>query len=137
MSTRYLSNLALALAAGFLVVATQAFALSTVSALTFALSIAFVVIAVYMVVDGGTIVQRLIGGVAGVIGAWTIVASLVFGPATVMWLGFASALALVGLGIVGLTIHELTTERVVHSLQVERAPEREHPAVSPREPIAA
>jgi hypothetical protein len=47
-----------------------------------------------------------------------------FFPTTVVWLGFASACAFVLLGVAGLTAHELTTERVVHSLAVEREPRR-------------
>lgn len=131
--TRYLSNLALTLAAAFLVVAEFAFSLSTAAWLTFALAIGFVAISGFMLVSGRGIAQRAIGGITLVIGAWTIVASLVFAPATVMWLGFASAVALVALGVTGLTAHELTTERVVHSLQVQREPV----AVHEREPIAA
>lgn len=98
MSTRYLSNLALILAAAFLVVATQAFALPTVMWLTFALAIAFTLIGLSMVVVGPTIEQRMIGALSSLIGAWTLVASLVFGLVTVQWLGFAAALAVVELG---------------------------------------
>lgn len=37
-----------------------------------------------------------------------------------LWLGFAAAAALVAIAVFGLTAHELTTERVVHSLEVDR-----------------
>jgi hypothetical protein len=131
--TRYLSNLALTLAAAFLVVAEFAFMVGTAAWLTFALGIVFVGISTFMVVTGPGIIQRAIGGISLVLGGWTIVASLVFAPSTVMWLGFASAVALVALGVIGLTVHELTTERVVHSLLVEREPV----ARREREPIAA
>ncbi len=131
MNTRYLSNLGLALGAGFLVVATQAFSAPVAAALTFAIAIGATVLSVGTTAIRTTIAQRVISGVAAVIGAWTIVASLVFFPTTVVWLGFASALAFVGLAVLGLTVHELTTERVVHSLEVEREPLRG------RDPIAA
>jgi hypothetical protein len=49
-----------------------------------------------------------------------IVASLVIAPAALLWLGFGLAYVLAG--VVGLTIHELTTGRVVHSLEIERQP---------------
>jgi hypothetical protein len=137
MSTRYLSNLALTVAAGFLVVATQAFTLGTVTSLTFALSIGFLVISLFMLISDRTLVQRAIGGVGAVIGAWTIVASLVFTQTTVQTLGFAAALAMAGLGLIGLTVHELTTERVVHSLEVEREPAADRRPIDRREPIAA
>jgi hypothetical protein len=44
----------------------------------------------------------------------------VFFPATVVWLGFGAGAAMVGLAVVGLTAHELRSERVVHSIQVDR-----------------
>jgi hypothetical protein len=122
MSIRYLSNLALALVAGFLVVATQAFSPPVAAALVFAIAIGATVLSGATAVTPTTIVQRVISGIAAVVGIWTIVASLVFFPTTVVWLGLASALALVALAVIGLTAHELTSERVVHSLQVEREP---------------
>ena len=54
----------------------------------------------------------------GILGAWTIVASLVFAGSVVTWLGFASAVVFVGLALIGLTFHELYTERVVRSFEV-------------------
>jgi hypothetical protein len=131
MSTRYLNNLALTIAAGFLVVATQAFIPATVAWLTFAMAITFTVIGFELLVVRTTIAQRVISGLAAVIGIWTIVASLVYPATTVVWLGFAAGAAVVALGVAGLTAHELSTERVVHSFEVER-----QPAVD-REPVAA
>lgn len=128
---RYFSNLVLALIAGFLVVATQAFALPAVQWLVFAIAVGATGLSLGTLVIDRNITQRVVSLIAGVVGGWTIIASLVFGPSTVMWLGFAAALALVGLALGGLTVHELTTERVVHSLEVEREPSMR------REPIAA
>ena len=136
MSIRYLSNLALALAAGFLVVATQAFPLSTIKWLTFAIAIGVIVVSLATGATRLPLAQSAISALAVGIGAWTIVASLVFSLHTVMWLGFASAVALVALAVVGLTIHELSTERVVHSIQVERE-SVEHESGGQREPLAA
>ena len=53
-----------------------------------------------------------------------IIFVLLFGFIT--WLGFASGVALVALAFTGLTIHELSTERVVHSFEV-------HPSARERE----
>jgi hypothetical protein len=121
MSTRYLSNLLLLVAAGFLVVVTQAFAPVAVAWITFGVAIGFTAIGVGMLAHRAAL-QRVVAGLVSVIGTWTIIASLVFAPTTVLWLGFASALAVVGLSLIGLTAHELTTERVVHSLEVRREP---------------
>ena len=131
MSIRYLSNLVLALIAGFLVVATQAFDLFAVKWLVFAIATGATVLSLGTLVMDRNIIQRVVSLAAGVVGGWTIVASLVFGLSTVMWLGFAGALALIGLAIVGLTAHEFTTERVVHSLEVESEPSMR------RDPVAA
>jgi hypothetical protein len=131
MSIRYLSNLTLALVAGFLVVATQAFALPAVKWLTFAIAIGATVIGLGTGITRLSLAQSAVSALTVGIGVWTIVASLVFSLHTVMWLGFASALGLVGLAVVGLTIHELSTERVVHSIQVE------HESPGLRERLAA
>jgi hypothetical protein len=61
--------------------------------------------------------QRALDGLDGLLGTWTIVASMVFAGAAVTWLGFASGIALVAAGVLGLTLHELRTEHVVHSLE--------------------
>jgi hypothetical protein len=119
MSTRFLSSLALALAAGFLVVATLAFSPGTVAWISFGIAVAITMVGLAMLPSRNSI-QRVVAGLVTLLGAWTIVASLVFAPATVVWLAFASALAVVGLSVLGLTAHELSTERVVHSLEIER-----------------
>ncbi len=133
MRIRFLYNIVLSLAAGFLVVVTQAFTPIAVAWLTFAIAIGVTAAALGMVALRTGIVQRVLSAVTVPIGAWTIVASLVFAPTTVVWLGFASALAFVAIAIAGLTAHELTTERVVHSFEVEHATV----PTAAREPIAA
>jgi hypothetical protein len=125
MSTRYFSNLILAVIGGFLVVATMAFAPVTAAWLTFAIAVGATVVSLYMAGFEKSLSQRILGGVLGILSVWTIVASLVFAPTTVVWLGFASAIAFVALAVIGLTIHELSTERVVHSLEVQSLQERE------------
>jgi hypothetical protein len=125
MSARYMSNLTLLLAAGFLVVATQAFAPGAIAWITFGVAIGFTCVGAAMLAHRRP-AQRVVGCLIAVIGAWTIVASLVFVPTTVLWLGFASALGVVALATAGLTAHELGTERVVHAIEVQE-----------REPVAA
>lgn len=126
MSTRYLTNIAIALGAGFLVVASQAFAPATMTWLMLGIgagSLAILVPATAIRRRG--VVQRGLDVVIGIVAIWTIVSGLVFAGATVTWLGFASGVALVALAVIGLTAHELSTERVVHSLKVHAAGEPE------------
>jgi hypothetical protein len=116
---RFASLLSLALLAAFLVVATQAFALAAVAWITFGLSVATLVLA--LAIAGAFrrhLPSLIVGGLAAAVSGWTIVASLVFGTATAMWLGLAAALAIGLLAVAGLISHELSTERVVHSLAV-------------------
>lgn len=119
---RYALNLALTLTAGILVVATMAFTAVAAAWISFGMAIGFAVISMLMLAIRPTLAQRLVGYPAAALSGWLIIASLVFAPATVVWLGFGAAVALVVLGVSGLTAHELTTERVVHSLEVTRAP---------------
>jgi len=128
MTTRYLTNVVLALIGGALLVTSQAFAPTTFAWIMLGGGIAAVAMAVPgmgITSRGGA--QRGLDAIVAAVGAWTIVASLVFAGAAITWLGFASGGAFVALALAGLTMHELKTERVVHSLDA--------PAESPR-PVA-
>jgi hypothetical protein len=118
MSTRYLSNISLAAAGAFLAVAAFAFGVSTFEWLSFAGGIAAIAISSAIVLKGRGNAQRAIDATAAAVGAWTIVESLLFSGTTITWLGFGAGAALAGLALVGLTLHELHTERVVHSIEV-------------------
>jgi hypothetical protein len=101
--------LALAVAAGFLVVASVGFAASTVTSLAFAISVVTLAISAGIAYGerhhkAAATTAVLAAGVS----AWTLVASLVFSSSTVQTLAFAGSLAVVGLSRVGLTEHELS-----------------------------
>ncbi len=125
MNSRYVTNLGLALMGGFLVVVSQAWSVSVFMWVMLGIGAAAVALAGSIALPGRGRSQRILDGIIGVLGAWTIVASLVFGGTVVTWLGFASGVALVALAVIGLSIHELYTERVVHSFEV-RTPAAEH-----------
>ena len=61
--------------------------------------------------DGVT--QRGLDGLIALPGAWTVVEALIFSGTELKWWSFASACALAGLSVIGLAVHEMTTERVV------------------------
>lgn len=54
----------------------------------------------------------------GLVAAWSAVAALVFTGATLGWLAFADAIGTAIVAAASLVRHELTTERVVHTLEV-------------------
>jgi hypothetical protein len=119
MSTRYLTNLILTLIGGFLVVVSQAFGTDLFSWVMLGVGIVTIVVAAPGVAVGSRgSMQRGLDYLFSLLGAWTIIASMVFGAVALTWLGFASGIGLVALGVGGLTMHELSTERVVHSLEV-------------------
>ncbi|MGH2849388.1 MAG: hypothetical protein ACRDLP_02090 [Solirubrobacteraceae bacterium] len=122
MRTRYATNAVFMILGAFLVVCSQAFAVSTFMWLMFASGIAALAIAGPAgALSSRGVAQRGLDGVTSVLGAWTIIAAIVFTGATVTWLGFASGAALFALALAGLTLHELKTERVVHSIEISSA----------------
>ena len=127
MRFRFLTNVIFLVLGGFLAIASMAFGVSVFTWLMFGAGIvALAVAAPAVTVLARGLPQRGLDGIMSLLGAWTIVASMVFGGAVITWLGFASGAALVALALAGLTIHELSTERVVHSFEVRTtAPERE------------
>ena len=119
MSTRYIYNIALGLAGAFLALAALAFTPPVVAALSFAIAAGVTVVSAATIPTKVGMIQRGLSGLTLVLGAWTVVASLVFFPTTVVWLGFGAGAAMAALALAGLTAHELSSERVVHSIQVE------------------
>ena len=119
MRTRYLTNVILTVLGAFVVVTSQAFAVGTFMWLMFAGAIvALAIAAPASALSARGPVQRGLDGLTSVLGVWTIVAAVVFSGAVVTWLGFAFGAALFALALIGLTLHELKTERVVHSFEV-------------------
>jgi hypothetical protein len=123
MRIDFISRLALLVIAGFLVVATQVWAMSTVEWLFIAGGIVMIALA------AGTLrqpagPQRTLDVVLAVLGVWSIVQAIVFTGSTLEWVSFATALGAALLAIVGLAVHEAKTERVVHELSVTTTRER-------------
>ncbi len=121
------------LAGGFLVVAVFAFTAVVAVWLGFAISIPLALFGLAMAYSAARAMRSgertgvaVLGILTWAIATWTIVATLVFPTAAARWLVFASACAHVALSMASLVIREVTTERVVHHLEVsEPAPGRE------------
>lgn len=126
MLIRYFSFLALAIAAAFLVVASQAFALPAIEGVSLGVNIGVLVVSVLVTVGyRHRLASSVIGSLTAIVAGWTIVASQVFSLGVVQALTFAGGVAVAALAIAGLIAHELSTERVVHSLEIssgERQP---------------
>jgi hypothetical protein len=138
MRIRYFSFVALAVAAAFLVVASQAFTVVDIANLALGVGIGMLVVSAATAARYRRHIPSLVvGALAAVVSAWMIVASQVFSLSTVQSLTFAEALGIAGLALIGLTAHELSTERVVHSLTplAARDPAEEHETPGRREPV--
>jgi hypothetical protein len=130
MNSRFLTNLGLAITGGFAIVASQVWSVPVFMWLMLATGVVALALSAAGALPARGRVQRSLDGAVALIGAWTIIASLVFSGIVVTWLGFASGVAFVALAVAGLTLHELSAERVVHSFEVRKAaPERNYAPV--------
>ena len=116
MSTRFITNAIVAVAAGFLVVAAQAFASSTTSWIAFGIAIGTLTVACLAQSDPSRgVAQRSLDGIVAIVSAWTIVASVVFNGATARWLSTGEAIALVALALAGLTYNEVREQKAARA----------------------
>ena len=127
MRTHFITRLALLIIAGFLVVASQVWTGDTLQWLFVAGGVAAVLLALADTVRPSA-TQRALDGLIALVGAWTIVEAFAFEGNNLEWWSFASAAALALLAAVGLGVHEMSTERVVHELSVSAGHERREPA---------
>ena len=119
---------------GFLVVVVFAWGATTATWLGFAISIPLALFGLAMAYSATRSAARgermgvaTLGALTFAIASWTIIASLVFAPSVARWLIFASACAHVALAMATLVIREVSTERVVHHLEVrDREPVGAH-----------
>jgi hypothetical protein len=117
MRLHFISRLALLLAAGFLVVASQVWTGGTLQWLFILGGVVMLAAAALDAEETGR-AQRALDGVIAVLGVWSIVQAIVFSGATLEWVSFGTGVALAVLATVGLVIHENSTERIVHELSV-------------------
>ena len=118
MRSRYFLNLTLACLAIFMIVASQAFALIDIDNLSLGVGIGMLLVSLALALrHRAQLASLLLGATSALISAWMIFASQVFSLGTTQNMTFACSLAVAGLAAIGLTVHELSTERVVHSLQ--------------------
>lgn len=120
LNIRYASYLLTALVAGFIVVVSQGFAPTTAGWIAFGAGIFFIATSTLRLLSPG-VVHRVLHLSIETLGILMVIETLIASGSTVTWLSFAGALAVVALALIGLTLHELSAERVVHSLEVSRA----------------
>ena len=126
LSPRFALNTFSVLAGGFLAVSAMTFTGSVVEWLGFGVSTAVALAGVAGLVLARRASAKAGHGVLAAVGLWSLIASLVFTGGALTWLVFAAGAAMVAVALGDLTAHELTTERVVHSLEVRPAEQPVH-----------
>lgn len=121
LSSRFVVDIVTVLAGAFLAVASLTFAPTAAAWTAFGVFVGLVLVGGAGLVLDRHLDGRILHGLLVVVAVWSLIAALVFSAGTVAWLAFAGAVAAVVLGVADLAAHEVTTERVVHQLDVTTA----------------
>ena len=122
LSTRFGVDVLGILAGGFLAVTAVAFTAPTAGWVGFGVFTGLTVLGGLGAVLATRRGARTGHGALGLVGLWSLIAALVFTGGTLTALLFADALAVALVALVDLAAHEMTTERVVHQLEVHNTP---------------
>lgn len=114
MTSRFISNLLVAVFATVQLVACFAFPPAVTGWLGFGTSCATVVtVLIAFAFRGRGPAQRGLDLVVLLIGVWTLIATRAYAGETVKWVSFSGGAAVWGLAMAGLVVHELGAERIV------------------------
>jgi hypothetical protein len=118
LSTRFGVDVLGVLAGGFLAVTAMAFSAPAAGWVGFGVFTGLTMLGGVGAILATRSGARIGHGLLGLVGLWSLIAALVFTGSALTWLVFADALAVALVSLVDLTVHEMTTERVVHQLEV-------------------
>ena len=118
ISSRFLLDGLFVVAAAFLTVASMAWSVGPAGWTAFGVSTGIALLAVASAAASKKTSQRVGHGLLGLVALWSLVAALAFSGTALTWLVFADAIAVGVLALADLAVHEATTERIVHSLEV-------------------
>jgi hypothetical protein len=118
LSSRFLFDSLFVVAGAFLTVASMAWAANTAGWTAFGVSVGVAALAALSIALTRKNSQRAGHSVVGVVAVWSVVASLIFSGSLLTWFVFADAVAVGVLALADLALHEATTERIVHQLEV-------------------
>lgn len=118
LSSRFLFDSLFVVAGAFLTVASMTWAAGTAGWTAFGVSTGVAVLATASAALGRSRTRRAGHGLLALLGIWSLVAAVAFSGPALTWLVFADAIAVGVVALADLTIHEATTERVVHQLEI-------------------
>ena len=128
LSSRYALDILYVVAGAFLAVAAMAFGLTVAGWVGFGVFTGLTVIAGASAMTSRRLDRRAGHSLIAAIGLWSLIASLIFTGSALFWLVFAGAIAIGVVALADLTIHEASTENVVHRLEVTTPRQAEAPA---------
>ncbi|HUN33266.1 MAG TPA: hypothetical protein VMU95_14740 [Trebonia sp.] len=118
LSSRFLLDGLYVVAGAFLVVAATAWSAGTAGWTAFGVSVGVAIIAAASATLATKSAQRFGHGLIALVAGWSLIAALIFSGSLLTWFVFADAIAVGVLALADLAVHEASTERVVHSLEV-------------------
>lgn len=127
LSSRFVISTFAVLAGAFLAVSSMAFTASVAGWLGFGVATGVALAALAGVVVAARTPAKAVGrGVLALAALWSLIAALVFSGTVLTWLVFAGGAAFVAIALADLTANELSSERVVHALEVRPAADDAH-----------
>ena len=118
LSSRFMLDSLFLLAGAFLTVASMSWAAGVAGWTAFGVSTGIAVLATASAALGKSRSRRAGHALLALLGIWSLVAAVAFTGPVLTWLVFADAIAVGAVALADLTVHEATTERVVHQLEV-------------------
>ena len=118
LSSRFLLDGLYVIAGAFLTVAATAWSAGTAGWTAFGVSVGVAIIAAASATLATKSAQRFGHGLIALVAGWSLIAALIFSGSLLTWFVFADAIAVGVLALADLASHEVSTERVVHSLEV-------------------
>ena len=126
LSSRFAIDTTTLLAGAFLVVASLAFTIPVAGWIGFGVFAGVIVLAGLGLATDHRLEGYALHGLLALAATWSLIASLVFAGSALTWLVFAGAVVIAVLAVTDLIAHEVTTERVVHQLEVTPTAPAEH-----------
>jgi hypothetical protein len=118
LSPRFAVDALFLLGGAFLAVSAMAFSVAVAGWLAFGVSTGLTVVAIASAVTARRTGQRIGHGLLAIVALWSLIAALTFSGTVLTWLVLADAITLGVLALADLAVHEVTTESVVHRLEV-------------------
>ena len=122
LSPRFALDTLFVIGGAFLAVVALPFTASVAGWTGFGVFTGLAVIALASALFGHGAVRRTSHGILGLVGVWSLIASLLFSGSALTWWVLAGGVAIAVIALADLAAHEVTTEKVVHQLVVTESP---------------